>query len=167
MRRGIPTWLAFIYFLDDSFDSGGKRVVGPATADEWSSSIAVAKGALRLPEKHRLSDRTIELFLPARAPVKETDIEGLVSAFLERRPAQTDALGGCRALSGDSEGDFILKWGSLPFALLRSARGETVVLVPEGPHDPESRGLRELIWNAAEDRGYRVGMDNDALARLA
>lgn len=61
----------------------------------------------------------------------------------------------------------VLESGGQIFAVLKSSGDQTTAVVPEGLHDPDSRGLREVVWQEAETRGFRVCMDNDLLARMA
>jgi hypothetical protein len=57
-----------VYFTGDRFESGGATVAGPADAAGWTDAIARAKQTLQIPDEHRLSARTADVFLPA-APV--------------------------------------------------------------------------------------------------
>jgi hypothetical protein len=61
-------WLVNVYFTGDSFTSGGATVTGPADEGGWADPIAQAKQALQIPDEHRLSGHTADVFLPA-APV--------------------------------------------------------------------------------------------------
>ena len=50
-------YLAFVYFTGDS------DVDGPATVAEWKAALTVAKGALGVPKRHRLSKYVAEVFI--------------------------------------------------------------------------------------------------------
>lgn len=50
-------YLAFVYFTGDS------DVEGPATVAEWKAALTVAKGALGVPKRHRLSKYVADVFI--------------------------------------------------------------------------------------------------------
>ena len=50
-------YLAFVYFTGDS------DVDGPATVAEWKAALTVAKGALGVPKRHRLSRYVADIFI--------------------------------------------------------------------------------------------------------
>lgn len=50
-------YLAFVYFTGDA------DVEGPATVAEWKAALTVAKGALGVPKRHRLSKYVAEIFI--------------------------------------------------------------------------------------------------------
>lgn len=181
VRRGIPAWLAFAYFLGDAFESGDGRVVGPATQQVWEAELREAKGELELPSHHALSDFCIDVFLPASiSDVDEWDrpqdrpeehpaaaAERVVEAFLDRRPDESGALGGCWSRPTNRRADYMLIARGFVCATLRSADvGGTIVNVPEGLQDHHARAIREMVWGGAERRGHWVVMDNDALKRV-
>jgi hypothetical protein len=84
--------------------------------------------------------------------------ERVVRALLAGEEAHEAGVRACRSDSGR-----ILCLGDLTFALIEPSRPKKVI-VPRG-HDPEARALREIIWHQAEQAGYHVEMDNDALLR--
>jgi hypothetical protein len=59
-----------------------------------------------------------------------------------------------------------LTWGSWVFSVLRDTKRRTV-LVPEGLHDPDERGMREVVWAEAKALDMAVKMDNRSLLRVA
>ena len=50
-------YLAFVYFTGDS------DIDGPATVAEWKAALTVAKCALGVPKRHRLSKYVVEVFI--------------------------------------------------------------------------------------------------------
>jgi hypothetical protein len=65
VRRALPAWLLSIYFVGDSFESGGRKVIGPSDIEGWRAPIRDAEATLMLPDEHPLSPFTWRLFLPA------------------------------------------------------------------------------------------------------
>ncbi len=57
----VPTWLVFLYFVNDVEQNG------PRTVAEWEPVLAEIKSSLQLPIDHRLSARVVTLFAPATA----------------------------------------------------------------------------------------------------
>jgi hypothetical protein len=53
----VPAWLVFVYFVGDS------DVRGPSTIAEWEAALTVAKGVLRIGERHRLSKYVCDVFV--------------------------------------------------------------------------------------------------------
>lgn len=53
----IPAFLLVFYFFGDS------EIAGPETAEDWKSPIKVVKGMLGLPDSHRLSKQTLDIFI--------------------------------------------------------------------------------------------------------
>lgn len=51
------TYLAFVYFTGDA------DVEGPTTVAEWKAALTVAKGALGIPKRHRLSKYVADVFV--------------------------------------------------------------------------------------------------------
>lgn len=56
--QNIPVWMVFLYFTGDSEQKG------PLIDSEWRDHLSIMKTKLGLPDKHFLSDRIIEVFLP-------------------------------------------------------------------------------------------------------
>jgi hypothetical protein len=52
----IPTWLVFLYFLND------KQMEGPKEESGWDAALAAVKAELHLPNKHVLSSNIINVF---------------------------------------------------------------------------------------------------------
>lgn len=62
--RPVPVWLLSLYFCDVQY----RRVtgmVGPRDENAWRSEVDAIRAELRLPARHSLSDRCIELFMPS------------------------------------------------------------------------------------------------------
>ena len=55
--NGQDAYLTFVYFTGDT------DVGGPATIAEWRTALTVAKGALGVPKRHRLSRYVAEVFI--------------------------------------------------------------------------------------------------------
>jgi len=55
----VPTWLVFLYFVDD------KEMNGPLTVAGWATALEEMKGALALPEHHLLNGRIVHVFAEA------------------------------------------------------------------------------------------------------
>jgi hypothetical protein len=55
--NGQDAYLAFVYFTGDD------DVDGPATIPEWNAALTVAKGALGIPKRHRLSKYVADVFI--------------------------------------------------------------------------------------------------------
>jgi hypothetical protein len=56
MVQKIPTWLVFLYFLND------KQMEGPKEKSEWDAVLTNVKDELHLPNKHVLSSNIINVF---------------------------------------------------------------------------------------------------------
>lgn len=96
----------------------------------------------------------------------EPGLVRVIRAFLEEREA-ADPGSNLVARVSDLKGiRSTLTWGDWVFSALRDTKTRTV-LVPEGLHDPDERGMREVVWAEAKARGMSVKMDNPALLRIA
>lgn len=58
----VPTWLVFLYIVNDVEQNGPRAMV------EWESTLSEVKSALKLPVRHPLSSRVVSLFAPAISP---------------------------------------------------------------------------------------------------
>src|SRR4051812_39061482 len=89
-----------------------------------------------------------------------------VLAFLDEHDYADPDAGLAARVSDLKDVAATLEWRSRVFSALRRTTTRKVV-VPEGLHDPDERGLRDLVWEEARVRGIRVKMDNRALLRTA
>jgi hypothetical protein len=97
--------------------------------------------------------------------VGEPGLVRVVRAFLEERDdadPESDLVASVSDLKGVQS---TLTWGTWVFSALRG-RGRRTVLVPEGLHDPDERGMREVVWAEANARGISIKMDNESLLRI-
>lgn len=79
-EREIPTWLAWIYFVGDRFQSGRAEVVGPKDEAGWQPLIEMAYGALALSQQHSLSDFTVTIYPEAEPSAPESAPEPIRDA---------------------------------------------------------------------------------------
>ena len=59
--NGVSAYLLFVYFVGDA------EVKGPRTIREWKAAITVAERVLGLPQRHRLSDYVVKVFVDVDA----------------------------------------------------------------------------------------------------
>jgi hypothetical protein len=69
----VEAWLVSIYFCGGVYPWGVKPVHGPASEKQWRPIIDGLHAEMKLPEHHAVSDRVIELFLPAKGPPAPTE----------------------------------------------------------------------------------------------
>lgn len=94
----------------------------------------------------------------------EREIERVIESFLDERVDASESVRVSMLADGEA---LTLGWSlGQPFSA-RLRLLPTAVFVPEGLVDPDDRGLREMIWGAAESRGLRVFMNNPLLNSLA
>jgi hypothetical protein len=58
---GVPARLVFVYFIGDCFPDGRRC---PASEDDWKPLVHACHLTLGLPEKHALSERVHQVFIP-------------------------------------------------------------------------------------------------------
>jgi len=54
----VPTWMVFLYFVDDTKQNG------PSTVAEWTIALDEMKMKLGLPKYHLLDQRIVSVFAP-------------------------------------------------------------------------------------------------------